>query len=117
MSCNCNSTPCCCNPKRGKAGPIGPPGIQGNPGREGSTGPQGPTGPAGTGGMTPSYGMAYRVTNQLLAASAGPGSEVIWEGLNESINASIIGGNSLRITEPGVYEIEWQIIFNPLPPV
>jgi hypothetical protein len=48
MSCNCNSTPCCCNPKRGLTGPIGPPGIQGNPGQRGA---QGPIGPPGSGGF------------------------------------------------------------------
>lgn len=63
MSCNCNSTPCCCNPKRGKEGPIGPAGIQGNPGfigptgYTGATGPaSGPTGPTGYTGYTGSTG-------------------------------------------------------------
>lgn len=46
-TCGCNTTPCCCKPKRGPIGPVGPPGIQGNPGLPGATGATGPTGPQG----------------------------------------------------------------------
>lgn len=39
MSCNkCSTNPCCCIPKRGLTGPMGPAGIQGNPGPQGIPG-------------------------------------------------------------------------------
>ena len=92
MSCNCNSTPCCCNPKRGLTGPIGPPGITGSPGATGPTGPQGPTGsqgPAGAGFLEVKVSLTPA---QIRTGSSIPVLAVIAPGIGKAIE--VISANA-----------------------
>lgn len=108
MSCNkCQSSPCCCGAPFQIPGPMGP---QGCPGPTGSPGPQGPPGPPGTGPI-PAFGQAFANTNQSLNQSPLAGSSVTWIGLQNGVNASIVSGTKIRVTQPGIYQIDWLITF------
>jgi len=109
MSCNCNSTPCCCKPKRGIAGPIGPAGIQGNPG------PIGPAGPQGTPGGGPRvYGFAGNsdADLNLIAGSAIPGNFLINSNLITKLDSA-----TYRVDQACKLKVDFELLGNELVPM
>lgn len=112
MSCNkCNTNPCCCRVPYQLPGPMGP---QGCTGPQGNAGPQGPPGPPGPGPI-PAFGQAYLNTDQIIQQSPAVGSSVTWTGLQNPSNASIVSGTKIRMTEPGIYQIDWIVTYTVSP--
>ena len=108
MSCNCNSSPCCCNPKRGLTGPIGPAGIQGNPG------PTGPQGPAGTGGGGAKvYGFAGRTGLPLLL---GAGSAVPRTFFINSNLITLLDSSTYRVDQACKLKVDFELTGNEAAP-
>lgn len=115
MSCNkCNTSPCCCQIPYQIPGPMGPQGCTGPQGNAGPQGPIGPPGPAGTSPI-PVHGQAYRNSDQILSQSPAAGSAVGWTAIQNGVNVSIVTGTNLRVTQPGIYQVDWIITYSVTP--